>query len=51
MQGCVGCLIPPTDDAPVDLRDADTIAVDWHMSVIRERYDTAQAMMCRVHPR
>eukprot|EP00611_Tribonema_gayanum_P003002 TRINITY_DN12329_c0_g1_i2.p1 TRINITY_DN12329_c0_g1~~TRINITY_DN12329_c0_g1_i2.p1 ORF type:complete len:510 (-),score=172.92 TRINITY_DN12329_c0_g1_i2:141-1670(-) len=49
LSGCLGCFIPP-NDSPAGIRDGDTVAVDWHMTVMRERYDAAQAMACVNHP-
>jgi hypothetical protein len=50
MTGCVGCYIAPTDEL-AGLRDGDTIAVDWHKTVVEERYDVANAAACSIHPR
>ncbi len=48
MKGCVGCLIPPNNEV-VQLRHGDTIAVDWHISIMKERYDGAEAFRKAVH--
>jgi hypothetical protein len=50
MTGCVGCYIAPNDEL-AGLRDGDTIAVDWHKTVVEERYDVANATACSIHPR
>ena len=34
LKGCVGRLIVPSDDL-IELSDSDTIAVDWHISVMK----------------
>lgn len=34
MEGCVGCFIPP-DDQLCPVKPGDTVAVDWHISVIK----------------
>jgi ubiquitin C-terminal hydrolase/Ca2+-binding EF-hand superfamily protein len=49
LEGCIGCLIPCNDE-PVDLRHGDTIAVDWHLSIMRERYDAVEAVKRVIHP-
>ncbi|CAM9931480.1 unnamed protein product, partial [Choristocarpus tenellus] len=47
-EGCVGCLIPPTDEA-CPMKPGDTVAVDWHMSVMKEHYDAMEALACLLH--
>ncbi len=42
LKGCVGCLIPPNSEE-VGLKQNDTIAVDWHISIMKERYDEVEA--------
>ncbi|CAM9102070.1 unnamed protein product [Phaeothamnion confervicola] len=48
LSGCVGCEVVD-DDTPVALRDGDTLAVDWHISVMKERYDAAEALSVFTH--
>ncbi len=48
IKGCIGCLIPPNNEV-VKLRHGDTIAVDWHLSVMKERYDGVEAARRAVH--
>ncbi|CAM9992944.1 unnamed protein product, partial [Laminaria digitata] len=48
MEGCVGCFIRP-DDQPCQVRPGDSVAVDWHISVIKEHYDASEALSCLLH--
>jgi len=46
--GCVGCCIPPYD-VKVKLQEGETVAVDWHLQVLKERYDEQEARSFQIH--
>lgn len=43
IDGCLGCLIVPLIDTPIELSAEETIAIDWDIRTLKEEYDPIQA--------
>lgn len=47
---CQGCVLPDCDDVEYQLRDGESIAVDWHYEVFEELLDQELASQIITHP-
>lgn len=46
---CQGCVIPDNDSVLMNIRDGETIAIDWHIAVFEELLDISAAAEVRRH--
>lgn len=46
---CQGCIIPDSDYCSIDLRDGESIAIDWHFVVFEDLLDTIAATNITKH--
>ncbi|DAZ99023.1 TPA: hypothetical protein N0F65_010909 [Lagenidium giganteum] len=49
MDGCLGCLIVPTNESVVEISSEETIAIDWDIRTLKEEYDPIQASEMDTH--
>ena len=46
---CQGCVVPDSDAAIINLRDGETLSIDWHIAVFEELLDINAASEVRRH--